>query len=251
MMSERPAYDQGAKCMLHREVLAEGFARQILATVAPFLALPESAIDVLDVGCGYGFTTAELAKRCRRVVGVEPNMPLYEAARQLRDSSGLGNVEIRHCSATDLREEAAFDVAVLDNVLEHIADQPTALCRISAALKPGGALLVVVPNKLWPIEVHYDLPFLSYLPLRLANQYLRLSRRGVDYTDASYAPTWLGLRRLFAARPELSYRFVVPADISLATLGGSLHYRLGAAALRRFPWLWVISKVFVVVAVKQ
>jgi 2-polyprenyl-3-methyl-5-hydroxy-6-metoxy-1,4-benzoquinol methylase len=250
-MSDRPAYDRGAKCMRHRETLAGGFAQQVLATMSPFLTCAESDIELLDVGCGYGFTTLELAKRCRRVVGIEPNHALYEAAVALRSGSGQANLEIRHASADELLDGEAFDVVVLDNVLEHIADQERALERISAALKPRGAILIIVPNKLWPLEVHYDLPFLSYLPLFLANRYLRLSGRGTDYSDASYAPTWLGLRRLFAARPELSYRFVVPADLSLATLGRSLHYRLGVSALRRVPCLWVVSKMFVVVAVKR
>lgn len=250
-MSDRPAYDQGEKCMLFRERLAAGFSQQILATVRPFIADDDGHLSALDVGCGYGFTTAELAKHCRHVVGIEPCRALYEAARALRESRGLENLEIRHASAADLVEREAYDLAVLDNVLEHIADQPAALARVSAALKPGGALFIIVPNKLWPLEMHYYLPFLSYLPLPLANRYLRLTRRGTDYTDASYAPTWLGLRRLFAARPELAYRFVLPVDMSLATFGRSLHYRLGAAALRRFPCLWVISKMFVVVAVKQ
>ncbi|MGH7134378.1 MAG: class I SAM-dependent methyltransferase [Pirellulales bacterium] len=237
--------------MLNRERLAKGFSRQILATVGPFINVNDEDLVALDVGCGYGFTTAELAAQCRRVVGIEPSAALWAAAKALCESRRLNNVEMRHASAAELAESEAFDLAVLDNVLEHIADQSGALARISAALKPGGALFVIVPNKLWPLEVHYDLPFLSYLPLRIANRYLRLTRRGSDYTDASYAPTWLGLRRLFAARPELSYRFVLPADLSLATLGRSFHYRLGAAALRRCPWLWIISKMFVVVAVKR
>lgn len=246
-----PAYERSKKSMRGRAALAEGFARQALETVKPFLGRPESDLEVLDVGCGFGYTTVELAKRCRRVVGIEPNAALYEAADALRRDCGRANVEIRRASAAELDEREAYDLILLDNVLEHIADQAAALAKISAALKPRGALLTIVPNKLWPLEVHYDLPFLSYLPLWAANRYLRLCGRGADYTDASHAPTWFGLRRLLAARRELSFQFVVPADLSLATLGKSLHYRLGVAALRRFPSLWVISKMFIVVAVKR
>lgn len=237
--------------MLHRERLADGFARQILATVRPFLHVRDEELEVLDVGCGYGFTTAELATSCRPVVGIEPSFFLYEAAVALRANRGLDNLEIRHGAAADLVECETFDLVVLDNVLEHVANQALALARISAALKSGGAIFIVVPNKLWPLDVHYGLPFLSYLPLPLANRYLRLTRQGIDYTDASYAPAWLGLRRLLADRPDPSYRFIAPADLPLATLGSSLHYRIGTAALRRCPWLWTISKMLVVVAVKR
>jgi hypothetical protein len=44
---------------------------------------------------------------------------------------------------------------------------------------------------------------------------------------------------------------VLPADLSLASSGGALHYRLGFAAIKRFPWLWAISKAFLVLAVKH
>lgn len=150
-MNDRPAYDQGEKCMLFRERLAAGFSQQILATVRPFITVGDGQLSALDVGCGYGFTAVELAKRCCRVVGIEPCLALYEAANALRESRGLENLEIRHASAADLAERDAYDVAVLDNVLEHIADQPAALAHVSAALKPGGALLIIVPNKLWPL----------------------------------------------------------------------------------------------------
>jgi 2-polyprenyl-3-methyl-5-hydroxy-6-metoxy-1,4-benzoquinol methylase len=250
---DRPYYDRDGSTGMRtrRGQLAAGFAQQVLATCRPFLPAPDRELAVLDVGCGYGFTTVELAKRCREVVGIEPSTFLFSEAGQLARESGISNVEIRNVSVTELAEESRYDLVVLDNVLEHLPEQPLALERISASLKRGGVLYIVVPNKLWPLEVHYRLPFLSYLPLPVANWYLRLTGRGTDYTDASYAPTVFRIRRLFAKRPELSFRLVPPANVSLATLGASLHYRLGIASLRWCPCLWAISKVFLIVAVKQ
>jgi 2-polyprenyl-3-methyl-5-hydroxy-6-metoxy-1,4-benzoquinol methylase len=206
---------------------------------------------VLDVGCGYGHTSLELARHCAHVVGIEPYAELAAHAMQLATESGLDNLELRHQSVYDLVDTARYDLVVLDNVFEHLPDQPRALEILSRALLPGGAMWLLMPNKLWPIEVHYRLPFLSYLPLSLANTYLRATGRGTDYTDASYAPTYLGLRRLLAARPELTHHFVLPADVSLAANGRALHYKLGVAAIRRLPLLWAISKAFLVVAVKD
>jgi len=176
---------------------------------------------------------------------------LVAFAQQLRGQTALPNLEYRHQSVFELDEAAIYDLAVLDNVLEHLPDQPMALRKISTALKVGGVLFILVPNKLWPVEVHYRLPFLSYLPLRLANLYLRVTGKGSDYTDASFAPTYWRMKRLLRARPELEYRFVLPADLALTTAGNAWHYRCGAAAIRRMPWLWAISKAFLVVAVKH
>ena len=226
------------------------FARQILATSRPYLPRPPEQLEVLDVGCGYGHTARELARSCRSVVGIEPSPALYESACQLRTDSGAANLDFRREGIYELAEQGRYDLVVLDNVFEHLSDQPCALQIISDCLKPGGAAFLLMPNKLWPLEVHYRLPFLGYLPLRLANLYLRLTGRGTDYRDASYAPTYFRLRRLFHSRPELSWRFVLPADPAATMAGAALHYRLGMAAIRRVPLLWAVSKSFLVIAVK-
>jgi len=163
----------------------------------------------------------------------------------------LENLEFLQVNLYDLSERERYDLIVLDNVLEHLPDQPRALRILSNSLRPDGIAYVLVPNRLWPIEAHYHLPFLSYLPVKLANAYLRITGRGVDYTDASYAPTYCSLNRMLRSRPELSFEYVLPAHIELATFGRSLHYRIGASLIRRFPWLWIVSKVLLVVIKKM
>ncbi len=251
-MSDRPAYDRGDRAMLReRAPRAASFARLIVETSAPFLPAAVEELSVLDVGCGYGHTALELARRCGSAIGIEPSAALYEHAEGLRRESARQNLEFRRQSVYDLDDRECYDLIVLDNVLEHLDDQPRALARMERALKPGGLLFIIVPNRLWPIEVHYRLPFLSYLPLAWANRYLRLTGRGEDYTDASFAPTYWGLRRLLRGQHDLRHHFVPPCDVSLATLGHTRRYAVGVAAIRRFPWLWAISKVFLVIAVKR
>ncbi|HUP21746.1 MAG TPA: class I SAM-dependent methyltransferase, partial [Thermoanaerobaculia bacterium] len=204
-----------------------------------------------DVGCGWGHTALELAPRCRSLVAIEPNPVLADYARKLALARGDGRVRVERAGIEELPSFGQFDLVMLDNVLEHIPDQPAAFASISAALRSGGVAYLIVPNKLWPIEAHYHLPFLAYLPLSLANAYLRLTGRGRDYRDASYAPTLFRLRRLASRHPELTMYLVPPADPTLAQGGDSPLYAWGTAALRRFPALWLISKVFLVLLVKQ
>ena len=246
----RPDYDLGYDMEAVRGPLAQGFARQILATCGPYLSRPARELRVLDAGCGYGHTARELACHCRQVVGIEPHRAMFEAAERIGQRSSLPNLEFRRQGIYDLPAGEAYDLIVLDNVFEHLPDQPRALQIISDCLAPGGVAFLLTPNRLWPIEVHYGLPFLSYLPLAWANAYLRLTGRGTDYTDASYTRTYWGLNRLLRQRPELTFRYVLPADLSLATCGRAWHYRLGAAAIRRFPSLWAISKALLVVLQK-
>jgi SAM-dependent methyltransferase len=245
-----PEYERISLRMVERSRLAEGFARQVELTAGPSLDMPMADCEAIDIGCGYGYMAAELARMCKRVVGIEPNEPLVEQAVKTAQERGLTNLEIRRQTIGELDDVEAFDLAIMDNVLEHIEDQRDALRRMSRCLRPGGVAYILVPNRYWPIEVHYQLPFLSYLPLPLATRYLRASGRGTDYRDASYAPSYRKLWKLLRERPELDARLTLPGDVTLAEGGGSLAYRLGVSVLRRFPPMWAVSKVFLVVAKK-
>jgi SAM-dependent methyltransferase len=250
--ADRPRYDEFRPMDEARGPLGAAFARQVLDTVrARGMTSPSSQLDVLDVGSGYGHTAVALGEHCRSVVGLEPAMTLVERAVELATESGATNVAFRHSGIESLTEVDAYDLVVLDNVYEHLPDQVDALRRISAALRVGGALYILVPNKSWPVEAHYRLVGLGWLPLRAANAYLRWSGRGQDYTDASYAPTYRGLRRTLGRFEELDWEFVLPADLSATIAGAPWHYRLGAGLLTRFPSMWAISKALLVVGIKS
>ena len=249
-MTDRPDYDSFTDFEASRNRVADAMARQVLATSGPFLAKPAGELDVLDIGSGYGRTALELSRRCRRVVALEPAQHLHDSAVVSAAAEEHGDLEHRHGGVEELTDVAAFDLVVLDNVYEHLPDHGLALERIEAALRPGGVAFVLVPNKAWPIEAHYRLPFLSWLPLSWADRYLRWSGRGTSYEDASYAPTYRSLRRDIARQPGLTAHFVLPRDPSATMAGTPPHYRWGMAALRRWPALWAISKALLVVVVK-
>lgn len=247
--AREPEYNKFRSMQDARGPLGEAFAHQVLATTRVFRSKGDDQTDVLDLGCGYGDTAFELARRCRSVVGLEPAADLFRHARETF-SEAATNLEFRNAGIEELDDIERYDLIVLDNVYEHLADQDRALDVIVRALRPGGVLYILTPNKLWPIEAHYHLPFLSYLPLRWANRYLQLSGRADDYTDASYAPTYWSLRRKLDAQAELQWSFVLPGERDVTVAGSPLHYRLGMAAIERIPALWAFSKALLVVAIK-
>lgn len=233
-----------------RGALGEMFAHQILSTVRPYMTKPFQQADVLDVGCGYGHTALQLAKVCRMVRGIEPSTPLHRVAQRLAAESARTNIQVDPLDVYELDAEASYDLVVLDNVYEHLHDQTRAMDILVRCLRPGGVLFLLTPNRLWPIEAHYRLPFLAYLPLGWANRYLRLTRRGFDFTDASYSPTMFSLRRTLDAQACLDWQLTLPAHSGATMSGSPLHYRIGMRILRWAPSLWVISKSFLVVGVK-
>lgn len=246
-LADIPEYEKRTERMAHnRPLIAERFALQIEQTVKPFLNKPFKDCSVLDLGCGYGYTASALAIRCAKVVGVEPSADMLTVASTLNNPEGKLSFVQGTLAEVSLKEQ--FDVVVLDNVFEHIEDQVGALREIDSRLGPAGVVFFLIPNKLWPIEVHYRLPFLSYLPLLWANRYLRWTGFGTDYRDASFAPTYWSLKRMLRTQQEWEYFFTLPADISLAQGGSSIFYRVGVNMIERFPALWAVSKAFLVVA---
>lgn len=249
-MRDRPEYLDYCDMDGIRGPLAERFARQVLTTigVAPE---HEGALSVLDVGSGYGETAIALAERCGHVTALEPAAELHEAAMRRAHQLGRENMTFVHGGVEELDAEADFDIVVLDNVYEHLPNQPLALDRIAGSLKDGGALYLLVPNKLWPIEAHYGLLGLSWLPLPLANLYLRVSGRGSDYADAMFAPTYWRLKRELMRQGDFDFRFTLPADRTATVAGTPFHYRVGMALIERLPFLWAVSKALLVVAVRR
>ncbi len=110
-------------------------ADQALATLAL-----DGSERVLDVGCGDGRVTAELAARVPRgsVLGVDPSPRMLEVAAG-RVRPDVPNLAFAPGAAETLSYDAEFDVVVSFNALHWVADLGLALQRIRAALVAGGA----------------------------------------------------------------------------------------------------------------
>jgi len=76
-------------------------------------------------------------------------------------------------------ESASFDLALLNEVLEHVPNEIRALQEIHRVLKPKGILIIFSPNRLYPFETHsvylkhsnrqlpISFPFIPYIPVRM------------------------------------------------------------------------------------
>ncbi len=130
---------------------------------------------VLDLGCGSGYGTVELAKGASSVVGVDRIVP----DASTRQSS------VRWVSA-DLNglplASSCFDLVVSFQVIEHLADPTEYLRSIASFLDPGGTALITTPNRLTsdgenPYHVHEYLA--DELAECLSRHFRKVEMRGV------------------------------------------------------------------------
>jgi 2-polyprenyl-3-methyl-5-hydroxy-6-metoxy-1,4-benzoquinol methylase len=100
--------------------------------------------DVLDIGCGEGFFAAELKADGNRIVGVDaiPTAHHTDALEQFitEDLNAAPEALIRDLGAT------RFDRVLLLDVLEHLVEPERLLAGVAGALKPGGRIVVSLPN---------------------------------------------------------------------------------------------------------
>jgi len=101
--------------------------------------------DVLDVASGEGYGTALLAGVARRAVGVEIDAA---AVAHARASYSAPNLEFVQADAAALPlADAAFDVVVSFETLEHLRDQFAFLTEIRRVLRRGGVLIISTPDR--------------------------------------------------------------------------------------------------------
>lgn len=144
---------------------------------------------VLDYGCGIGFNIYYCAKVFPHVIGIDNDKPSVEIARnQLKKLKC--NKRVLHYDGKKLPfRQNSFDIVIASDVWEHAANPRNMLKEIYRILKLDGILFILTPNKLWPIETHYKLPLLSYLPTSIANWYVKITGRADRYDDI-HLPTY-------------------------------------------------------------
>jgi 2-polyprenyl-3-methyl-5-hydroxy-6-metoxy-1,4-benzoquinol methylase len=120
---------------------ANAFSRWVVDEISPWVG--ES---VLEVGCGVGTYTLELARLGKSIVSIDMEVRFIEAAKHRLHE--FANVEFLHGDATTMdlpTGHGGFDTVVLMDVLEHIERDVSLLERLRLRLKPNGCIIIKVP----------------------------------------------------------------------------------------------------------
>ncbi len=102
----------------------------------------------LDIGCGPGFLTCELAREvggAGRVVGMDTSEEMLEAARARAEREGLADrVDLVRGDAARLDfPDASFDFVAAVQVYLYVTDVAAALSEAARVLRPSGRVVIV------------------------------------------------------------------------------------------------------------
>ncbi|KAF2270813.1 S-adenosyl-L-methionine-dependent methyltransferase [Lojkania enalia] len=113
----------------------------------PYLTNP--SLKILDVGCGPGTITTDLASRVPEgfVYAIDPSAEVIKKARKHAADKGVTNVrfevgDIFHWQELEGVEEGEFDVVHAHQVLQHLQDPVGAMKEMKRIAKPGGIIAV-------------------------------------------------------------------------------------------------------------
>lgn len=201
---------------------------------------------IIDCGCGAGEYVRALGESGARTFGIE-----FQRSKLL-DSRTEESSRPVTVSAADIQKmpfrDGAFELALVNEVLEHVPDDLRGLREVRRVLKPGGLVIVFSPNRLYPFETHgvywkrsgqrvpHYVPGIPYVPLGIGRIWFR-------YWARNYWP-WELKRLLVRAGFELlrgSFVWQTFENISghqpWVVGRTSSFLRLAANALERIPGL--------------
>ena len=156
--------------------------------------IPLTGRRVLDVGCGLGQYVRRVGELAGESYGID-----IEAARVRTGARSTPGLLLGSAGALPFAD-GCFDVILLNEVMEHVADERTTLREAVRVLRPGGHLVIYAPNRGFPFETHGvrwrgryhfgNFPLVNYLPRVVRD---RLVPHARVYTARELRELWRGL----------------------------------------------------------
>jgi SAM-dependent methyltransferase len=107
---------------------------------------------VLDVGCGPGLTIDHFVGRGFEFHGVDISPAMIQQCRAAFASVPAAHFSVGRIEAMDF-PDATFDLVISLGVVEYIADDEAAIREMARVTRPGGSIIVSLPNRASPYRI--------------------------------------------------------------------------------------------------
>jgi SAM-dependent methyltransferase len=194
---------------------------------------------ILDIGCGIGTYVDKFRSLGAHAFGVDVDVEKLTEARRTKRL---------HLLASSVSEvlpfpDNCFDVVVLHEVIEHVADDHQTICEAHRVTRRNGRIIVFAPNRLYPFETHGaffgkrylfgNIPLIGWLPDSLRNKFaphVRAYRaRDIRALFMDVDGTMLMHTQIYPGYDKIARR-----SAALARVFRSITYFLEATPLRAF-----------------
>jgi SAM-dependent methyltransferase len=154
-------------------------AAKIRAVLNAEQAFNREDVRILDIGCSFGIILEQVTPRGGFGIGVDMDGSIGRYGR---------NIAFARADAENLPfADRSFDIVICNHVYEHTDDASRLFAEVRRVMRDDGVCYFAGPNKYEPVEPHYGLPFLSWLPRPLADSYMRLAGKGQSYPERPYS----------------------------------------------------------------
>ncbi len=182
------------------EDLITGDAEGPLRQVEPYVSI-SGASRILDLGSGVGGFVVACRRRGLRAFGLEPDrigQGTKVTSVQIARRRLFMPVFVNGVGESIPFPDECFDLVVMNQVIEHVADQSRVVREAARVVREGGVVYIACPNYLRFYEPHYKILWLPLLPKALGRIYLRLRGRSPAMLDQLTYTTNRRLRKLLA-----------------------------------------------------
>ena len=196
-----------AKDYLQHSEFQEQCAREVIAK----LDLKGSEY-ILDIGCGDGRSTAEIARRLHqgRILGIDASAEMIQFANSCYPAEKYPNLSFAVADAQALEYREEFDVIFSNAALHWITDHRPVLKGIYQALRPGGKMLIQMAGKGNAAEAFLAFAYLIQDPPW--NQFFINARTPWAFFGTEQYREWILESGLRPVRIELIRRVMVHAS---------------------------------------
>ncbi len=123
-----------------------------------------SVLQYLDIGTGTGYNAVTFGANCGEIIGLDLKLFAGNPLKKLSSAHliiGDGdNLPI---------DNSQFDMVTAFSVIEHVPNPKLLLKEAFRVLKTNGILIIQIPDRFFPIELHTGLPLVYYMPKRILN----------------------------------------------------------------------------------